>query len=112
MAAKLNFMGEGNRGPRGGLLYVFHCVGCGCGHPFEVKGPANDGWTWNGSMDAPTFSPSLLCNQSNELTRCHLFVRDGKIEYQADCFHDLAGKTVDMVDWDDEAERRGWTPHG
>jgi hypothetical protein len=30
------------------------------------------------------------------MPRCHLFITDGKIEYLADCTHELAGKTVEM----------------
>jgi hypothetical protein len=31
-----------------------------------------------------------------ESTRCHIFVRDGKIQFLNDCTHELAGKTVPM----------------
>lgn len=58
------------------------------------------GWTFNGSETAPTFAPSLLnsWNEGPERTpkRCHLYVRNGEIEFLADCTHDLAGKTVRM----------------
>ena len=40
MSAKIHYMGDGNEGPRGGKLYVFHCPGCEYGHPFEVCAPA------------------------------------------------------------------------
>ncbi len=60
-------------------------------------------WTFNDDMDRPTFSPSLLCRwtEGEEHTpkRCHLFVRDGRIEFCGDCTHELAGKTVEMEDW-------------
>ena len=85
-------------------LFVFHCPGCGYDHGFRVGGDTRYGrprWTFNGSLDRPTFSPSLLCNQSTPENRCHLFLRDGKIEYLADCHHSLAGKTVDCPDWEE-----------
>lgn len=100
MAAKIHLMGKG---PRGGDVWVFHCPGCGCAHPYEV--PA---WTWNGSIEAPTFQPSLLCNQGVPAERCHLFVGGvngdlpGKIQFMTDCHHSLAGKVVEMVDWDSD----------
>ena len=50
-------------------------------------------WTFNGDMERPTFSPSMLE---------HFFVRAGKIEYLQDCDHPMAGMTVDMVDVDGE----------
>ncbi len=96
MSAKIHLMGTG---PRGGRVYYFHCPGCDYGHPFEVGG--KDCWTWNGSLDRPTFAPSLLVWGSRPAARCHLFLRDGKIEFQRDCHHSLAGQTVECPDWDD-----------
>lgn len=101
MADKLHYMGDGNTGPRGGFLYLFHCPGCGNSHPFEVSAPGGTGWTWNGSLDKPTFSPSLLCNADHPPSRCHSFVVDGKIQFLSDCHHALAGQTVDIPDWED-----------
>lgn len=89
-----------NRGPRGGRLICFHCPGCKYGHSFEVDAPNGAGWTWNGSLDRPTFSPSLLCNGHDEKSRCHSFVTDGRIQFLSDCFHDLKGQTVEIPDWE------------
>ena len=100
MADRLHFMGDGNPGPRGGKVYVFHCPGCQYSHPVEVDAPGGAGWTWNGSMERPTFSPSLLVNKDAPEQRCHSFVRDGRIEFLSDCFHVLAGKTVDIPEWE------------
>jgi hypothetical protein len=106
MSEKIHYMGEGNKGPRGGQLYVFHCPGCGYGHPFEV---CANGWTWNGSLDKPTFRPSLLCNFTSPETRCHSFVTDGQIQFLSDCWHALAGKTVELPDWDtSDASKHDW----
>lgn len=84
-------------GSRGGTVYLFWCPGCKEPHPFEV--PA---WTWNGSMEAPTFSPSLMCSAHVEegKRRCHLFMANGQIQFLNDCFHDLAGQTVECPEWD------------
>ena len=76
---------------------LFHCPGCGCAHPFDLKR-----WAWNGSMDRPTFTPSLLCNQHDPASRCHSFVTDGRIQFLSDCYHALAGQTVDLPDWDED----------
>jgi len=72
--------------------YVFYCPGCDEHHPYEVPR-----WQFNGDMASPTFSPSLLVDKDNPEKRCHLFVRDGQIEYCSDCHHELAGKTIPMV---------------
>lgn len=75
----------------------FHCPGCQNAHGFHVPQ-----WTWNGSMEVPTFMPSLMCNGHDPASRCHSFVKDGKIQFLADCWHSLAGQTVDLPDWDSE----------
>lgn len=103
MAAKIHFMGDGNRGPRGGRMYVFHCPGCGFSHPFEIECPNGQGWRWNGSLDKPTFTPSLLCNKDSDFV-CHSFVTDGKIQFLGDCHHTLAGQTVELPDWDGDKD--------
>lgn len=62
-----------------------------------------DRWTFNGDMEKPTFSPSMVvkADPAGHFAYEHFFVRDGKIEYLSDCDHPLAGKTVDMVDISD-----------
>lgn len=92
MGAKL--VKVNGKGGRGGDVYLFWCPGCDNPHPFEV--PA---WEWNGSMESPTFSPSLLVNQSHPESRCHSFVREGRIEFLSDCHHQMAGKTIEIPDW-------------
>lgn len=73
--------------------YVFFCPGCECPHVIDKR------WTFNGDLDNPTFSPSLLCNPDHAPSRCHSFLRDGKIEFLSDCFHKLAGQTVEIPEW-------------
>jgi Family of unknown function (DUF6527) len=100
--AKLYKMAEG--------LLVFFCPGCGFDHPYHVppqrREPREGGipaplWQWNGSMDRPTFSPSLLVNGHDPEKRCHLFITDGMIQYLGDCFHDLKNKTIPIPDYED-----------
>lgn len=83
--AKLLKMGDG--------LYLFHCPGCGYGHHLSV--PL---WNWNGSMDAPTATPSLLVNPQWPEQRCHFFITDGKLHFCSDCHHSLAGQIIEMVE--------------
>jgi hypothetical protein len=74
------------------------CPGCKCGHLFSVSLlnlPAHR-WTWNRSMDKPTFTPSMLINKDDPKSRCHSVVTDGKIFFCPDSFHELKGKTVDL----------------
>ncbi len=76
----------------------FHCPGCKRAHCITLTGSVK--WTWNGSFDLPTFSPSILYEPSIPQHRCHFFVREGKIQYLEDCHHVLKGQTVDMPDWE------------
>lgn len=61
---------------------------------------------FNGDMDSPTLSPSLMCwyEYGEEKTRycCHSFVKDGKMQFLSDCTHPLAGQTVDLLDVPEE----------
>jgi len=75
-------------------LICFHCPGCGYGHAVRIKG-SEPVWQWNGDLNKPTFSPSLLVNGTWAEKRCHSFIRDGKIQFLGDCFHHLKGQTVE-----------------
>lgn len=78
--------------------YVFFCPGCKYGHGVWIapnKNPLTGAsWTFNEDLERPTFSPSILLE--GKTRRCHLFVRDGFIEFLKDSHHKLAGQTVLM----------------
>lgn len=82
---------------------LFDCPGCGFLHAIHVKGPAKPTWTWNGSLDAPTFQPSVAVHWSEHNVNkiCHSFVTDGRIQFLGDCTHALAGQTVPLPEMDD-----------
>lgn len=67
--------------------------------PVIIKGTrAGTGcWTWNGDLDKPTLRPSVLTTNNAGL-RCHSWVNNGQAQFLSDCSHDLAGKTVDLLD--------------
>jgi hypothetical protein len=75
----------------GGVQYWIWCPGCNYSHAFTVPP-----WKFNGDVEKPTFTPSLLCNQSHPESRCHSIVTDGIIHFQGDCHHALAGKSVPL----------------
>jgi hypothetical protein len=63
----------------------------------------DEGWGWNGDVERPTFTPSLLTRftmQGSERV-CHSFVVDGVWQYLGDCTHDKVGQHVPMVDFPD-----------
>ncbi len=86
---------------------LFYCPGCCCGHGVwvETANPRSGArWTFNGSLEKPTFAPSIIVTREFPLghgvppkvERCHSFVTDGQIQFLSDCTHDLAGKTVPL----------------
>jgi hypothetical protein len=81
------------------IEFFFQCPGCGCAHWVRVQG-IEPVWAWNGHLEKPTFSPSLLVNGFDPKTRCHSFVKDGMIQFLNDCHHDMKGQTVEIPDWD------------
>lgn len=81
---------------------MFFCPGCRCSHAVNVKlknqaqGPL---WSWNGSLEKPTLSPSILVTYGRDPRpdrpqTCHSFVSEGRIQFLTDCQHALAGQTV------------------
>jgi hypothetical protein len=111
---------EGN-----GLL--FWCPGCDGVHRIQYGDGPGPRWGWNGDVDRPTFTPSVLtrftkmtekghadaeewrqagCPKRDEPFEsvpavCHSFVTDGRIQFLGDCTHALAGQTVDLPEWSD-----------
>jgi hypothetical protein len=66
-------------------------------------------WGFNGDMDRPVLSPSILSRQSGAMENgvrnpdfvCHSFIgcngaQPGQIIFLSDCTHALAGKIVDL----------------
>jgi hypothetical protein len=107
-----------------GRALNWFCPGCKFRHGVPVKqGPRGQvAWKFNGSLTTPTLEPSILVfprqrfidkdlpygtepgqllrDENRETTpRCHSFVRQGKLQFLDDCEHELAGQTVDMVEW-------------
>lgn len=94
--------------------YVIFCPACGNGHLFDSR------WKFNGDLDNPTFTPSMLVRGTVPITDeeadrimagekiepkplvCHSFVTDGKIRFLDDCTHHLRGQTVELPDFDKE----------
>jgi hypothetical protein len=80
-----------NAGTRDLYGYRFDCPGCDRPHVVGL------GWTFNGSFERPTFTPSVLVTRGGDPAyRCHSYVTDGRIAFLSDCSHALAGRTVDL----------------
>ena len=79
---------------------LWRCAGCREIHACQVAGkPQQPTWTWNGSTTKPTLSPSVLKRPESTESgkRCHSFVREGVVEFLADCDHELVGQKVPMT---------------
>lgn len=83
--------------------YGFVCPGCNSDHiiPLAKGKETKVAWGWNGSVDMPTITPSILVNKGSAnplLPICHSYVTDGKIKFLADSKHALVGQTIEMAD--------------
>ena len=84
--------------------YLFFCPGCKNFHSIRIRNydyvPDGPIWQFDGDMNNPTVSPPLLVYEvGNHTPRCHSFIRQGNIEFLADCTHNLKGQTVRLPDW-------------
>jgi hypothetical protein len=88
---------------------AFECPGCGHRHTVDVRDRSGKrpSWEFNGDMDKPTLLPSVNYSPNHPETRCHFYVQGGKIRYLGDSHHELAGKTVDMIDLPADGEDDG-----
>ena len=68
----------------------FWCPGCN-----GLMAVCSNRWHWNGDIENPTLSPSILQTigpyPDGHKDICHCFVRDGKIEFCNDCTHNVRG---------------------
>ncbi|BAO88931.1 DUF6527 family protein [Caballeronia cordobensis] len=96
MKFKEQLHGDGTRS------MLFECPGCKFLHVVYVGGPNRPTWSFNGYVDKPTVSPSVLVSweQDGKPKVCHSFIKDGRIEFLSDCTHDLAGQTVEIPEWE------------
>ncbi len=110
LSAKLR--GSVDSNGRRGLSYW--CQGCESLHKVWVEGgPPGSNWGWNGNVDRPTFTPSVLVTypanpdadeefkEWRTERRCHTFITDGMVQFLGDCTHALAGQTLALPELPD-----------
>lgn len=81
-----------------GAALIFWCPGCKMLHSFQIGR-----WRWNGDLEKPSLTPSLLCDRDSPQYRCHLYLTAGVLHFLSDCHHDLAGTYVELPDLPDWA---------
>jgi Family of unknown function (DUF6527) len=75
------------------------CPGCKEVHVITIASSSpRPVWTFDGNVEAPTTTPSVRLSDEKG-TRCHYFLKAGRIEFCDDCRHTLSGKTVDLPAW-------------
>lgn len=93
----------------GKRLWIW-CPGCadwGSGlHALPVEGEEQPQWQWDGNLEFPTLSPSILTKfnygDPPEERVCHSFLKNGVWDFLGDCTHSLVGQKVLVVplpDW-------------
>jgi hypothetical protein len=73
-----------------GRGFLIFCPACRSGHVFDSR------WQFNGSLELPTFTPSMMVNGDDPKGRCHSYVTNGQIQFLQDSAHRLSGQTVDL----------------
>lgn len=98
--------------------YSHWCPACDERHNFYVDRPTNKGarWTFDGNVEMPTFTPSMNIRRgprpivpkgrtdAGQVDVCHYFLRNGEIQFLGDCTHALAGKTVPLPKFPEDAK--------
>lgn len=86
--------------------YKFWCPACRCTHVFRTEKESLDGkprptWSFNGDMDSPSFTPSMVFFEEENGVRktiCHFYVTKGVIDYCSDSPHEFRGKKIPLGD--------------
>lgn len=86
-----------------GGAWMFYCPGCKTHHSIYPDSMEGNGARWQvHSINPLTISPSLLVTwewgPNYDKRRCHSFIRNNQIQFLGDCTHELAGKTVPLVE--------------
>lgn len=88
----------------------YKCPACGShAIPVKVGEKSDKHWQWNGSLEAPTISPSVKHFHNGYPAQeghdaippfcCHYFIKDGNIEFCGDCTHVMNGQTLPLPDF-------------
>ena len=81
--------------------FTFKCPGCGSHHFVNTNKKCGQAtWEFNGDVNNPTVSPSLLVRWTYGPEKaqyvCHSFITNGKIQFLGDCTHKLKNQTVEI----------------
>jgi hypothetical protein len=99
--------------PTGEQRLVFFCPGCQGPHApriahgretvlsVEQTQQRAGLWAWNGSLDAPTLTPSIKVTSTDDdvVNVCHSFLTDGQMHFLDDCSHAYRGQVVPLAEY-------------
>lgn len=74
----------------GNEQWQYYCPGCK-----HIHGVGKDMHKFNGDLEKPTFTPSLV-NNFIPGQMCHSYITDGNIQFLDDCTHELKGQMVEL----------------
>jgi hypothetical protein len=100
---------------------MIYCPGCKDKHFLNTDSQRSPCWGFDGNMENPTFTPSLLITTGKYVNpdykknvpeedwewfekssvRCHTFIKAGVIQFLGDCTHDLKNQTVQLPELED-----------
>lgn len=77
--------------------------------PVNAPNIGKPAWDFDGNLDAPTLSPSILTRSKigDKDVVCHSFLKAGVFAFLGDCTHSLANQHVPMPDLPDWARKEG-----
>jgi len=65
-----------------------------CWHGVRIGGEGQPRWLWNGSLESPTFTPSIHIGGV-----CHSYVINGTIQFLLGTTHSRSGQRLEIPDW-------------
>lgn len=88
--------------------FIHYCPACDEAHHYVTDG--SRGWTFNGDVERPSFSPSMKITwgrfadpsykaepgEEDLSGICHYFLTNGELQFCSDSTHALSGKTVPL----------------
>ena len=81
-------------------LFAHWCPGCGCAHMLEISSIQADERRlgFDGDVRCPSFEPDIVRVDRNGKF-CRYSIKAGRVRYDRECTHALAGKTIDLPDF-------------
>lgn len=77
-------------------VLAFWCPACKTGHAMDLD---KFEWQISGPPNAPTVRPGFVIPRTATSQRCRLYITAGMIDYQADCDHEFAWRTLPMEEF-------------